>query len=83
MRCGRVGDGAVVGFFVVAIGGEGVGDAGEVRFDEAIGDGVVESLGVLLVAWVRVWSGERRTGPVRTFLDFVVHVPTSSVGYWA
>jgi hypothetical protein len=28
-----VGDGAVVGFFVVAVGGEGVGDAGVVGLD--------------------------------------------------
>jgi hypothetical protein len=39
-----VGNGAVVGFFVVAVLGEGVGDAGELGLDYAVFDGVVEGL---------------------------------------
>jgi hypothetical protein len=39
-----VGDGAVVGFFVVAVGGEGVGDAGVVGLDQLVCYGVVEAL---------------------------------------
>ena len=43
-RVGWVGDGAVVGFFVVAVVGEGVGDAGVVGLGEFFAEGVVEAL---------------------------------------
>ena len=43
-RARRVGDGAVVGFLVEAIVGEGVGYARLVGLDEFVGDGVVEAL---------------------------------------
>lgn len=43
-RRGGVGDGAVVGFLVVAVGGEGVGDARLVGLDELVLDRVVEVL---------------------------------------
>lgn len=45
---GGIGDGAVVGFLVVAIGGEGVGDAGVVGLEEIVVYGVVEALRGLL-----------------------------------
>lgn len=43
-RVGGVGNGAVVGFFIIPIGGEGVGDAGALGLDQAVGEGVVEAL---------------------------------------
>jgi hypothetical protein len=43
-----VGDGTVVGFFVVAVLGEGVGDACEFRLDDAVLDGIVEGLRAVL-----------------------------------
>jgi hypothetical protein len=39
-----VGDGAVVGFLVMAIGCEGVGDAGVVGLDQFVRYGIVEAL---------------------------------------
>ena len=44
LRYCRIGSRAVVGFFVVAIAGEGVGEARKRGFDEAIFYGVVEAL---------------------------------------
>jgi len=41
---GWIRDGAVVGRFVVAIGGEGVGDAGKIWLDQAVIDGIIEAL---------------------------------------
>lgn len=70
MGCCWVGDGAIVGFFVVAIRGERVGDAGEVRFDEAVGDGVVEALRVLLVAVVEGMVCGQAYGASQDFLGF-------------
>ena len=43
---GGVGDGAIVGFLVVAVVAEGVGDAGVIGLDELVVDGVVEALGI-------------------------------------
>ena len=39
-----VADGAVVGFFVEAVVGEGVGDSGEGGLDELLVDGIIEAL---------------------------------------
>ena len=85
---GGVGDGAVVGFFVVAVGGEGVGDAGVLGFEEVVAYGVVEALrghtstlaqqGGEQGGWEVFVFG--RTGPVSVLLDFVDHVPTRSGG---
>ena len=43
-RIGGVGDGAVVGFFVIPVGGEGVGDAGVVGLDQFVCYWVEEAL---------------------------------------
>lgn len=43
---GRVGDGAVVGFLVVAVGGEGVGDARVGGLDEVVAYWIVKTLRV-------------------------------------
>lgn len=78
----RVRDGAVVGGLVVAVLGEGVGDAGALGLDQFIVQRVVESLqGLsarqrLSIAW-----HTSHTGPVRVLLDLVLHVPIKSAGH--
>lgn len=44
----RVGDGAVVGGFIVTVFGEGVGDAGALGLDELVVQRVVEALQMLV-----------------------------------
>jgi hypothetical protein len=77
----RVRDGAVIGLLVVSILSERVGDAGALRLDEIVVEGVVEAL-VRACQYKKAvrarWSC--RTGPVRVLLDLVLHVPTISLG---
>lgn len=85
--CG-IRDGAIVGFFVVAISGEGVRDSGQGGFDELVIDGVVEALGWTcqhVAAHDRNGGSEsEHTGPVKVELDLDDHVPTMSAGsVWA
>lgn len=85
-------DGSVVRLFIIAIACEGVGNPGKFGFDQSVGDGIVEALfdeiigqytiAPSTVVQIRVmYAG--LTGPVMTFFDLVVHVPTSAASYCA
>lgn len=58
----RVGDGAVVGFLVVSVAGEGVGDAGVVGLDEFVVDWVVEALAMRWIVSKEWWWDGGRDG---------------------
>lgn len=70
----------------MAIGGKGVGEAGQFRLNELVTTWIIEALdygqyrhttnGGVCIAIVR-GAIITHTGPVNTFLDLVVHVPTS------
>ncbi len=72
-----------MGFFVVAVGREGEGDAGVVGFDEVVVYGVVEALKISVreesSTGGDMWT---HTGPVSVLSDFVDHVPCNCSGHF-
>lgn len=74
---GRVRYSAIVRFLVMSIGGEGVGDACVVGFNQVVVYGIVEAL---REPWSAGQGGmyvgaNGRTGPVSTERDLLDHVP--------
>lgn len=88
LRLGGICEGAKVGFFVVAIVGEGVGDSSMFGFNECLAEWVVKALRAPELAQqhfqMRIWDTVRVriTGPVSVLNDLVDHVPTRLDGHF-